>query len=71
MSATSPLLKGFTKGFMTAGTSLGYVQEGATSGGASGTLDSYELRSLTKTKVGEESFPPRATNSQLRATQIQ
>ncbi|CAN9137313.1 unnamed protein product [Alternaria sp. RS040] len=50
MSATSPLLKGFTEGFMTAGTSLGYVQEGATTGGGSGTLGSYELRSLTKTK---------------------
>jgi hypothetical protein len=71
MSATSPLLKGFTEGFMTAGTSLGYVQEGATTGGGSGTLGSYELRSLTKTESRVKSSPSDATNSQPRAARVQ
>ncbi|CAI9637214.1 unnamed protein product [Alternaria burnsii] len=71
MSATSPLLKGFTEGFMTAGTSLGYVQEGATTGGGSGTLGSYELRSLTKTKSRVRGSPSDATKSQPRAAQVQ
>lgn len=71
MSATSPLLKGFTEIFMTAGTSLGYVQEGATTGGGSGTLGSYELRSFTKTKSRVRSSPSDATNSQPRVAQVQ
>jgi hypothetical protein len=45
MSATTPLLKGFTQGFMTAGIALGYSREGTTAGG-NGMSGSYQLRSL-------------------------
>ena len=50
MSATTPLLKGFTQGFMTAGIALGYSREG-TAIGSSETPDSYQLRSLTRPKA--------------------
>jgi hypothetical protein len=40
MSATIPSLKGFTQGFMTAGVSFGYAQEGRATG-ATGTQQSY------------------------------
>lgn len=50
ISATTPLLKGFTQGFMTAGIALGYSREGTTVG-SSGTSGSYQLRSLTRPKA--------------------
>lgn len=50
MSATTPLLKGFTQGFMTAGIALGYSR-GGTAIGSSETPDSYQLRSLTRPKA--------------------
>jgi hypothetical protein len=68
MSATIPSLKGFTQGFMTAGVSLGYAREGVTTG-ASGTQQSYELRSLSKlrSKVSPQEF----LKAQASATSVQ
>ncbi|KAI8935586.1 hypothetical protein NX059_008152 [Plenodomus lindquistii] len=71
MSATSPLLKGFTEGFTTAGTSLGYVQEGVTTGGGSAISGSYELRSLTRAKSRLKISPSDAADSELRNAQVQ
>jgi hypothetical protein len=50
ISATTPLLEGFTQGFMTAGIALGYSR-GGTAIGSSGTTGSYQLRSLTRPKA--------------------
>lgn len=50
MSATTPLLKGFNRGFMTAGIALSYSREGTTVG-HSETLGSYQLQSLMRPKA--------------------
>jgi hypothetical protein len=70
MSATIPSLKGFTQGFMTAGVSLGYAREGTTSGGMSGTHQSYELRSLAKSQTRPKVPPGDFVKSQASATSI-
>ena len=71
ISATSPMLKGFTEGFMTAGTSLGYVQERITTGGGSGVSGGYELHSLTKTKSRSKISQPDVANSQSQAVHFE
>lgn len=69
MSATTPLLKGFTQGFGTTGGSLGYFLR-ETTGEGSGTSRSYELRSLTKTKSRSRTSPPDTTDPYLRAAAV-
>jgi hypothetical protein len=71
ISATTPLLKGFTQGFMTAGVSLGYLREGGTTGGGSGLSGSYELRSLTKSKSKTKSSQLNLTTSEPCDTLVQ
>jgi hypothetical protein len=71
MSATIPSLKGFTQGFMTAGISLGYATEGTTLGGLSGTYQSYQLRSMRKSKPSSRVAPDEFTESQAIATTAQ
>jgi len=68
ISATTPLLKGFTQGFMTQGVSLGYLREGTT-GGGSGMSGSYELKSLTKSTRSKSKFSSlKLTTSDAYAT---
>lgn len=71
MSATTPLLKGFTQDFRTAGGPIGYFRETVTTGGGSGTSRSYELRSLTKTKSKSKASPQDSITSQSRVTWAQ
>lgn len=70
MSATTPLLKGFTQGFGTTGGSLGYFLRETTTGEGSGTSRSYELRSLTKTKSRSRISPPDTTDPYLHAAAV-
>lgn len=53
ISATTPLLKGFAQGFMTAGITLGYSREGTSAGGDESS-GSYQLRSLRRTESKAE-----------------
>jgi len=72
MSATIPSLKGFTQGFMTAGVSLGYARDTTTSGGISGTHQSYEMRALSKVRpISKVSLREQEyTESQSHATAV-
>jgi hypothetical protein len=71
ISATTPLLKGFTQGFMTAGVSLGYLREGGTIGEGSELSGSYELRSLKRSKSKTKSSQLNLTTSEPCATLVQ
>lgn len=73
MSATTPLLKGFTQGFMTAGIALGYSREGTTTGG-NGSSGNYQLRSLRRTESRANvpnGMPQDVTKPQVYDTSIQ
>jgi hypothetical protein len=69
MSATIPALKGFVKGFTTGG--LGYTTDMSTSGGRSGNSDSYELRSLPKSKTRVKLLPKGYAESKARVSSVQ
>ena len=73
ISATTPLLKGFTQGFMTAGIALGYSREGTMAGGYEST-GSYQLRSLKRTKSrpnAPNGLPQDVTKLQVYDTLVQ
>lgn len=69
ISATTPILKGFTQGFQTTGLSLAYARD-PTTGEVSGAQTSFELRSLTKWKSRTKATP-QDTTSQAHTTSIQ
>lgn len=73
MSATTPLLKGFAQGFMTAGIALGYSREGTMAGGY-GSSGSYQLRSLRRTEMRPNvpnGLPQDVTKPQVYDTSVQ
>jgi hypothetical protein len=69
MSATIPALKGFVKGFTTGG--VGYTTDMSTSGGRSGYSDSYELRSLPKSKTNVKLLPKGYPESKVLVSSVQ
>ncbi|USP80150.1 hypothetical protein yc1106_07424 [Curvularia clavata] len=69
ISATTPILKGFTQGFKTTGLSLAYARD-PTTGEVSGAQTSFELRSLTKWKSRTKAAP-QDTTPQAHTTSIQ
>lgn len=69
MSATIPALKGFVKGFTTGG--VGYTTDMSMSGGRSGKSDSYELRSLPKSKTNVKLLPKDYAESKVRVSSVQ
>jgi hypothetical protein len=69
MSATIPALKGFVKGFTTGG--VGYTTDMSTSGGRSRNDDSYELRSLPKSKMNVKLLPKGYAESKVRVSSVQ
>lgn len=72
MSATIPALKGFVSEFTTGG--VGYTADMSVSGGKSGNSgnsDSYELRSLPKSKTKVKLLPQGYPDSKARVTSVQ
>lgn len=69
ISATTPILKGFTQGFRTTGLSLAYARD-PTTGEVSGAQTSFELRSLTrwktKTKATSQEPTPQAHTTSIQ-----
>lgn len=70
ISSTTPLLKGFTQGFMTAGLSLVRVPE-ATTNEDSQTNRSHELRSLPSLSAGSKACSQDLPMSRFRTASLQ
>lgn len=70
ISSTTPLLKGFTQGFMTAGLSLVRVPE-RTTNGDSQTTQSHELRSLPSLNAGSKAYSQDLPVSRFQTTSLQ
>jgi hypothetical protein len=69
MSATIPALKGFVKGFTTGG--VGYSRDMSVSGGGNASGNSYELRSISKSRTRVRLVPQDYAESQVQVTSVQ